>query len=363
MGVKNSQLADLIATTLNDLPDQEFEVAWNNEDYEFCRIYQNERMQIDGGPNIERKVMLDNTGNARYRRLYDTDTPAVGDTMHTITVPWTQIGTNYSWDKVEIMRNKNSAKGFVNMLKMRRVDGLWSLADLIEERAWKTPDSSSDDKNPFGVPYYLNFFTDDSGTVNTGAGFNGVAAKYQDGNFTASIAGINAANEAKWRNYCAVYTAIDNAMLKMFRVAFMKTRFKVPLIINDPASKRAAAKRIYTDSDTVATLMELADLKDDKHTGKDVLSNLRVDDGGLCFINRLPVIYISQLEGADYDPIYCVDFAKFVPYVQDGYWMEESEPMSDRTQHTVFTVFLDGAHNNLCTNRRTAGFVMHKATE
>ncbi len=362
MGVKNADLADLIATTINDLPDQEFEVAWDNEDYEFCRIYQSERMEVDGGPNIERKVMLDPTGNASYRRLYDTDTPAVGSTIHTITVPWTQIGTNYSWDKVEIMRNKNSAKGFVNLLKTRRVDGLWDLANLIEERAWKTPDSATDDKNPLGVPYYLNFFTDTSGTVNTGAGFNGVAAKYQDGNFTGTIAGIDATAEAKWRNYCALYTNVNNAMLKIFRVAFMKTRFKVPNFINDPSNKRTAAKRIYTDSDTAASLMELADLKDDKHTGKEVLGNLTIDDSSLCRINRLPVIYIPQLEGADYTPIYCIDFAKFVPYVQDGYWMDEGEPVTDRSQHTVFTVFLDGAHNNLCTNRRTAGFVLHKAT-
>ena len=105
MAIKNSQLADLIAITLDDLPDQEFEVAWDNQDYEFCRIYQNERMEIDGGPSIVRKVMLDPTGNARYRRLFDTDQPAVGDVMSTITVPWTQIGTNYSWDKLEILRN------------------------------------------------------------------------------------------------------------------------------------------------------------------------------------------------------------------------------------------------------------------
>ena len=44
MAVKNSDLADLIAITLNDLPKQEFEVAWDSQDYEFCRIYQTERM-------------------------------------------------------------------------------------------------------------------------------------------------------------------------------------------------------------------------------------------------------------------------------------------------------------------------------
>ena len=361
MGIKNSQLVDLIAITLNDLPTQEFEVAWDNQDYEFCRIYQNERMEIDGGPQIERKVMFDNTGNARYRRLYDTDEPSVGDVMSTITVPWTQLGTNYSWDRVEIMRNKNSAKGFVNLMKVRRVDGLWSLANLIEEKAWKTPETSTDDKNPYGVPYYLTFFTDAAGTVNTSSGFNGLATKFQDGTVNTTIAGINAVNEAKWRNYCAVYTQIDNAMLKSFRLAFMFTQFKVPLGINDPSQARSAAKRIYTDFTTTAELMDLADQKDDNHSGKDVLSNLKVDDGGLVTVNRLPVIPIPQLNGAANTPLYCVDFAKFIPYVQEGYWMEEGEPMTDRGQHTTFTVFVDGAHNNLCLNRRTAGFVLHKA--
>lgn len=362
MAVKNADLADLIAITLNDLPKQEFEVGWDNQDYEFCRIYQNERMEIDGGPQIERKVMLDPTGNARYRRLFDTDTPAVGDVMHTIKVPWTQIGTNYSWDKLEIMRNKNSAKGFINLMKVRRIDGLWSLADLIEERAWKTPESETDDLYPYGVPYYLSPYTDTSGTVNSSAGFLGKAVKFQDGTYSYTRANISSNTEAKWRNYAAVYTAVDNALLKSFRKAFISTRFKAPLFINDPQNKRTAQKRVYTDLDTVTSLMELADKKDDRHTGKDVLSNLKVDEGGLCYINRLPVVYIPQLDDAGLTPIYCVDFAKFIPYVQDGYWMEEGEPMTDRGQHTTFTVFLDGAHNNLCLNMRTAGFIMHKAS-
>lgn len=362
MAVKNADLADLIAITLNDLPKQEFEVGWDNQDYEFCRIYQNERMEIDGGPEIERKVMLDSTGNARYRRLFDTDEPQVGDVMHTIKVPWTQIGTNYSWDRLEIMRNKNSAKGFINLMKVRRIDGLWSLADLIEERAWKTPESSTDDLYPYGVPYYLSPYTDTSGTVNTSAGFLGKAVKFQDATYSYTRANISSSTEAKWRNYCAVYTAVDNALLTTFRKAFIATKFKAPLFVNDPSNKRTAQKRVYTNLTTITSLMDLADQRDDNHTGKDVLGNLKVDDGGLCYINRLPVVYIPALDNASLTPIYCIDFAKFIPYVQDGYWMEEGEPMTDRGQHTTFTVFLDGAHNNLCLNLRTCGFVLHKAS-
>ena len=363
MAVKNADLADLIESTLPDLPEQYFEVTWTNNDYEFCRIYQTERMEIDGGTQIERKVMLSPTGNARYRRLFDTDTPAVADVLQTITVPWCQIGTHYSWDKLELMRNRGSAKGFIRLLETRRIDGLWSLADLIEDRAWKTPTNSSDDLFPYGVPYYLNMLDADSTT----GGFNGQTIRFQDGTTSTTCAGLDSSTNARWKNYAATYTKVDNVLLRAFRKAALLTKFKAPLILNDPAQMRTAAKRIYTDADTAVELQDLADQKQDNHSGKDVLSNISSDAYGSVYVNKIPVVYITELDGVTDPvtsgataPIYCIDFTKFIPYVQDGYWMEEGEPMTDRGQHTTFTVFLDGAHNNLCTNRRTAGFVLHK---
>jgi hypothetical protein len=365
MSVKHSELADFISSTLDDFPKQEFEVAWTNQDYEACRIYQKERYVIDGGDQITRKVMLSNTGHAHYRRYYDTDEPAVGDTLHTIRVPWTRLSTNYSWDDLEIIRNKNNAKRILDLMKVRRIDGLWSLADLIEERFWKTPTSETDDLYPYGVPYYIRPMP----TTTTTDGFVGNNIYFQDGTNSTTCAGINSNTESKWRNYAALYTEIDNAMLKKFRLGFMYTRFKAPLFINDPSSVRNAQKRIYCDFESAADLMDLADAKDDNHKGKDVLSNLTVDKGGdLVRINRLPVVPIPQLEGytdpgtgTAIAPIWCIDFSYFVPVVHEGYWMEEGEPLVDRGQHTTFTVFLDGAHCNLCTNVRKAGFVLHKA--
>ena len=365
-GVANADLIDLIATTLPQLPEQYFEVTWTNNDYEACRIYQRERMEVDGGTSIKRKVMFSPTGNARYRRLFDTDDPAVSDVMSEIDVPWCQIGTHYSWDILEIKRNSNSARGFIRLLETRRIDGLWSLADLIEERFWKTPESATDDLNPYGVPYYIQMMN----KLTTTAGWTGLNVVYQNGTINQPCAGISTADEAKWANWADVYTNVDNALLESFRTAFTATKFKAPLIINDPAQKRNAAKRVYCNLKTIVKLQVLADARDDFHRGKDVLGNIRIDDGATVYLNRLPVIYIDQLDDVtnketgydevETDPIYCVDFEKFIPYVQDGYWMEESEPMTDRTQHTTFTVFLDGSHNNLCVNRRQAGFVIHK---
>lgn len=355
MGIDNDKLLDLVATTLKDLPKQTFEVAWTNQQYEFCRIYQESRIQIDGGTSIQRNVMLDPTGNASYRKLFDVDQPSVANAQRQIDVPWTQIGTNYSWDIVEILRNKNSAKGYINLMESRRTDGLWSLADLIEDRAWKTPTNASDKLFPYGVPYYLNQIQ--SGTT---GGFVGTTVNYQDGTTGTIVAGIDGSTEAKWRNYADVYVKVDNSLLRKLRRAILQTRFKPPVFIKSPGDDEVGTRRMYANVDINTELQDLADKRDDATQPKDLAGKALIDVEGTVYFNRIPIVYIPNLDGVAYNPIYCLDFKKFVPFVQEGFWMEESKPMTDRLQHTTITVYLDGSHNNLVTNRRTVGFVLHQ---
>lgn len=358
MGIDNDALLDLVATTLKDLPKGQFEVMWTHQNYEFAQIYNEQRRQIDGGTSIQRNVVFDHTGNARYRRLFDTDQPSVDNIQHQIDVPWTQVGTHYSWDVLEIRRNKNSAKGYINLLETRRMDGLWALADLIEDRGWKAPLNATDKLHPYGIPYYLNML--DAGS--TAGGFNGKTVRYQDGSTGTIVAGIDGATEAKWRNYADVYTKVDNALLRKMRKAFLLTRFKAPPMVKSPGQDvPGTSVKIYCNADVSVEFMDLADKRDDNNTPKDLAGKVLVDVEGATYFNRRPIVYVPPLDGVDYDPIYCVDWSKIQPIVQDGYWMVESKPMMDRGQHTTITVFVDGSHQNLCINRRTAGFVMHKA--
>jgi hypothetical protein len=367
MAVDNDKLSDLIATTLKDLPDGQFEVMWDSQHYEFCNIYQRHRRQVDGGTSIQRNVLLDRNGRARYRRLYDTDQPVVDNNQHTVDVPWTQIGTDYSWDVVEILRNKNSEKGFINLMESRRTERMWDLAELIEERGWAAPTSANDKLYPYGIPYYINHL--DAGSES--GGFNGKTIRYQDGTTGTVCAGIDAGAEAKWRNYADTYSKVDNTLLRKMRQAVRRTRFRPAPKVPQPGNDGAGSPiRMYANDATVTELEDLADKRDDNTAPKDLAGKMLHDFDGTVFFNRMPVVYISHLDGftvtdgsgndVETDPIYCIDWTKLQPVVQDGYWQEESKPMVDRGQHTTFTVFLDGSHNNLCTNRRTAGWVLHK---
>jgi len=367
MGVDNDKLADLIATTLRDLPKGQFEIMWDSQHYEFCNIYQAHRRKIDGGTSIQRNVILDRTGNAKYRRLFDTDQPSVENHQHEINVPWTQISTDYSWDVLELLRNRNSAKGFIDLIETRRAERMWDLSELIEARGWLTPTSATDNLYPYGVPYYIPYL--DNG-VSSG-GFKGKTIRFQDGSTGTIAAGIDAATEDKWRSYGDTYTKIDNTLLRRLRSAVRRTRFRPsPYAIKPGQDGVGSPIKLYAADNVVTELEDLADKRDDNNAPKDLAGKMLHNYDGTVYFNKMPVVYIPQLDGVtvvdgggnDFspDPIYCIDWTKFQPITQDGYWMEESKPMVDRGQHTTFTVFLDGSHQNLSINRRTTGFVLHK---
>jgi hypothetical protein len=367
MAVDNAALADLIATTLRDLPKGQFEVMWDSQNYELCQIYQEDKRKVDGGTSIQRNVILDRFGRAKYRRLYDTDQPTVDQSQFQVNVPWTQLSTDYSWDVLEIMRNKNSAKGFIDLLESRRVERMWDLAELIETRGWSTPTSSSDTLYPYGIPYYINFLNNGV----TAGGFAGQTIRYSNGTTGTVCAGIDAASEPKWQNYADIYKRVDNNLLRTLRSAVRRTRFKPAPNVQKPGNDKVGAKiKLYAADDVTSQLEDLSDKRDDDNQPGDLAGKMLHNFDGVAHFNKMPIQYIPQLDGFSVqgsattqnpNPIFCVDWSKLQPIVQDGYWMEESKPITDRGQHTTFTVFLDGSHNNLCVNRRTTGFVIHNA--
>lgn len=359
MAIDNTALLDLIATTLADLPKGEFEVMWDSQRFEINNVLKQNARQIDGGTSIVRNVVLDETGNAKYRRLYDVDLPSVENVQKQITVPWCQLSTDYSWDVLELKRNQSTAKGFINLLKSRRTERLWGFAELIERRGWLTPTNASDTLFPNGIPYYLNVA--DNGV--TTDGFQGKTIRYTDGSTGTLCAGLDGSVEAKWRNYAGVYTKVDNGLLRKMRTAAMLTQFNPPAFIQSPGSDaEGPVKRLYAGDRVCTELMDLADKRDDANTPKDLVGKVLVNQDGGVYFNRMPLVFVPQLSSASFSPIYAVDWSKMQALVQEGYWMEESKPMTDRAQHTTITVYLDGCHQFLCTNRRSVGFVMHLVT-
>lgn len=352
MGVTLSQLADLTNTTLRDLPNMDFEVALAQQHYEVCdRWLQEDRVQIQSGYGIRRNIQLSQTGNAEHVNLYESTQVNQADTQVPIKSNWAHAQTYWSIERREAMMNSQPA-AFVDLLKSKRTDAMVSLADLLEDRAWKSVDSTNDELNPKGLPYWISIGEDSED------GFEGRSAHDNSGNNIDDVGDIDATAYERWRNYFTDVddsTDMDNTIDAMHKV-YRKIRFRAPRIVSDLDSGPLANYRIYMNGTTIDAYEKYTRLSNDQ-IGYDVGKF-----AGNTAFQRVPIIWIEQLDSISTDiagtnPIYFVNHNKFYPYVLRGDFLTESEPMKDREQHNVITTFVDLTYNYLCTDRRSQGVI------
>jgi hypothetical protein len=358
------QLSGLLGTTHTKYPKQELSVLWDDGRFEAARILNQDSIKKQGGTSITGKAMLNQTGNARWVDYYEKDQLGQGETLHEFTMPWKRFTTNWSWDEFEILQNKSDPEGFIDLAKVKECQAMWNLARLFEDAFWATPTSASG-KEMRGLPYYIRMMNKDTTT----AGWVGKTIRFADGTTSTDCSGIDANVYSQWANWADLYTAVNDDFVDRVRKAFLYSKFRAPLGATQFEVRKAAKRRCYTGQTVKLALYKYLDDKDDVHQTKESLGRMVVTDGTDMLMNGHDVIDIDSLEtmtdpetGDRAYPFYCVDFAHFFPIVYGGYWMKVTGPVHGGTiQHTVFTMFKDGACNCWTDSPREAGFVIHKA--
>lgn len=359
-GISNADLLDLTLTTLANLPDLDFEVALDYQDYVVCnQWFRKDKIQIDSGTQIERNIILDDSGNARFVRLYQKTPINVADVHNRITAPWTQLQTHWSIERREALRNRAPAR-YIDLLKSRRVDAMLSMANMLDLKGFSTPSSSSDDLNPRGLPYWLSFHA--NGAITDG--FNGYTVRYSGGTTTNTKGNIDGSSETKWRNWVGGFSTFNNTLVRKMREAFHASEFRSPMLAKDLKQGPASKFRIYMGRE------ELVEYEDLVTNANDNLGRDLDPFHGATTFRRVPIIHTPQLNdytvvdggGNDFEPspIYGVNHNHFYPFVLDGDWLREDGPMMDVEQHNVMTTFVDCSFNFFCNNVRQGGFVLHK---
>lgn len=353
-GVSNSDLIDLQRTTLQNLPKQEFEVALQQQEYHVVnKWFTKDKMELDSGTSIERNIILDPQGNAQHVRLFQKLTSNVPENQVKITAPWCQVTSSYALERREILRNRKPA-GYISLLKSRRVTAAVSLANLLEDRAFRSPDSQTDDLNPRGVPYWLNKA---DAAVSSAGDFIGQTIRFGDGTTLATNkGGISGSANPNWRNYAFTYTAVNRELVKRMSRAFYATQFKSPILAKDLTDGPLANFRIYVGLDTMVDLEDLADSKNE-NLGSDLLPF-----HGVTAFKRIPLLHTPQLNTDTDSPIIAINHDMFFPYILEGDWMREDDPMNDVEQPDTFTTRMSGSYQFFCKNLRLGGFVGSKVT-
>jgi len=350
-GVPMSALLDMTRTTQNALPfDGQFERTLTDQRYHALnKWFQSDKITVTGGDQIVRNIVLDPQGNAQHVLPYQKVAVTQLDQHSQISARWSQVLTRYSISRQEIAANRGKAK-FIDLIKSKRADSLVDLANLLEAAAWATPDSAADNREPFGLPYWLNKA---NSAVSSTGDFIGQTIRYGNASTTTTKGGIDGSTSANahWRNWAFTYDAVNADFVKRLREAFFATDFQSPMVAAELMTGSPSNYRIYMGR---RVLTEFTDLT--TNANDNLGSDLAPFEGNVSF-RKLPILHAPRLNDDTDDPIYGVNHAKFAPYIADGEWMVETEAETDVEQPGVFTTTVYGQYQFFCKNVREAGFV------
>lgn len=374
-GIKTSEMLDLLQTTTANLPNNVLPFELDYQRYEVCnRLFAKDRVELDGGTSIVKKVVLDKSGAAKHVRAYEAEAVNVVNVVSSMRADWVRMDTNWSVERGETAMNRSGSgpdgwsKGFIKLIKTRRQPAMVDMANLLEETFWQVPLVDVDNLTPLGFPYWVPKLA--VGQADTAAGFYGGRYGGAGGVFT-SVGGIQPATGADntvaivggkplWRSYQCAYTEINHFAIEQMSRMYYQTHFQSPLMVKDLVVPGAVRNfRIWLGVNTLIDLEKFMRLSNDQ-IGGDLAKYM-----GVTSFKRQPLVNMSILdqngvdEAGEFDPVYFANLNAFRTYVLRDFYLVEREPIQSPTNHNVFTTYVDLAYCYLCWSRRSQG-VMNK---
>lgn len=342
--IQPDNIGDLVASTLKDLGEMRFtEIATDLQDHTAMRVMlKKDRVQLESGEGVQWDVMVTQSGAARNTGMFASDNVNVGDVLVQATAPWRHTTTNYAIERREIAMNRNPRR-IVDLLKVRRIDSMISLAELMENNFWGFP-ASDDSITPYGVKYWV--------VKNATDGFTGTV---QSGYTT--VGGLNPTTYPRWCNYAVPYTVISkDDLIRGLRRAATKTNFRPP--VDGIPTFNTGDKYIFATNYAVLGKFEEALESQNDDLGNDIASM----DGQVTF-RRVQVMYVPKLDSDSTDPVYGLNLGVFKTYILSGEWLHETNIPIAPGQHTVTQQHVDCTYNWICKDRRRQMVASNGTTE
>lgn len=339
MGLAYSEIDDAVLMTQNKLVKRGAftDLQTDLTDHVAVReLWKNRSTKFEGGLEWEFACQMDHNHSARTVGLYETDGSTLNDTMKDGSVPPRHVNANYIYD-LRLPAFQRGGVAIVDLVKSKYVGMMVSFYEYMEELLWSKPDSSSDNKTPFGIAYWV--------VKNATEGFNG-------GNpvgFTDGRAGISTTDYRRWANYTAPYVNVTKEdLIRKMRRGHRKQQFRSPISHAVP-TLGATGNGIYM-GDTPIGLFEEALEAQNMNLGNDVASK----DGRTLF-KGTPATYAPFLNDDSTDPIYMLDWNTLAVGVMAGWAENLCAPYMVPGMSKVRRVDLDASFNMICTNLRKQG--------
>jgi len=276
----DTDIADLVAGTLYELGRMKFQqIAQELQEYEvMSKWLKKDRVVEDSGIGIQRTLMVSTAGAARHVGQYEVDDTDQKDILTQLQVPWRHAETYWVFTRQEVLMNSGKAL-VVNILKPRRCGAMLDLAEELEAKAWSAP-SVSDNKLPYGLPYYV------VASATAAGGFNGTVTSGH-----TTVANVNPTTYPKYRNYTGHYAAVTKLdLVKKLRTMHRKVGWKSPVTVQDYRRGSGDKRRLYCDETVISKFEDLGESQNE-NLGRDLASM----DGQMTF-RRHPIIWVPQLD-------------------------------------------------------------------
>lgn len=341
-------IQDLITTTQRELGRGKFTLLAHDlqEFVALPRLLREKKITFGSGHGLRWNIMKQHSGAAENVGLFAERDVNVADVMTYATIDWRHTWVPYAIEDREITMNTGPAQ-IVELIKVRRLDALSSLAERFEEDFWNAPDVT-DTVTPHGVEYWI---------VEDSTAGNGAFTANLPGSHT-TIAGLDPATITRWRNWAAVYTNITKTdCVRRLREASVKTRFMNPNAA--PDYNTGDMYGYYTSYSVLSTFEELLEAQND-NLGNDLASK----DGRTLFRGN-PVVWVPYLDDTtagmpgENEPILGINWGVFKPVFLQGEYMREAPPVRPDKQHRTSVINVDNSYNFRCTDRRRL-FTVHK---
>lgn len=336
MGATESQIADLITTTLRDMGRGKFEqIAQELQEYIVMGQILTKRgglKEQEGGRGVERTLMVDKSSAGRWVDLYEKDEVNPGDYLTTMKIDWKHFTSNMPYERREVLYNKGEAR--VNKIMVpRRTAMMLDIADKMETAFFQTP--SSDQKAMWGLKYWI--------VKNASEGFNGGLPDAED----STIGGVNLTKYPKFKNYTNSYSNFTKAdLVKKLRKAHRKTKWKSPVNKKQFRSEYGQKRKLLVNETTISAMEDIGEAANE-NLGRD----LAPYDDEMVF-KKHPIQWVPELDDDSSNPVYMTDISTIHPIALKGDNMRESEAMVAPNQHNVFVVYVDMTAQTICVNRR-----------
>ena len=329
-----SGLGDLVATTLKDLGRLRFtDISSPLQRHTAMRnLLLENRVTLESGYGIQFDVMVAQTNAAHNVGLAATDNVSIVDTMIQGSADWRNSSTNYGIIGQEISMNGAPSR-IVELIRVRRLGALISMAELMESNFWGPPVALTDDLTPWGVNTWI--------VKNASEGFNGTVPS----GYTV-IGGINPTTYPNWANWTAQYTNVTkDDLFRKWRKAATFTDFQPP-VEGIPSFNTGDDYGFYTNYGVIGPMEELLQSQNE-NLGTDIAKY----DGEATF-RRVPVRWVPKLEADTTNPVYGINWGVYKTYILQGWWLKETNVPIYPGQHTLSAFFVDCTYQWVCKDRR-----------